>query len=786
MKAYASKIKIAFAQSVAEAERLIGRWWDGTYTATRQGLIDAIRAILATRLGAVLRNLWKEGWFLGDESAKSVIARTDVNWGDWEPGDPAAARIIGSGSRLQALLESYGIRTIKSVADTNMDRLAEEIGNAVAEGDSAASLARRLPDILNVSGRADMIARTEVARAVTAATMSRYTQTGISRKEWEVAPDERVCPICRGNEAAGDIPTSQPFPSGVLAPPGHPNCRCAIMPAEVHDVDITDLDTVLSDAVAVKYVQADVIKEPAWMHELRGRHGEWVKSTGGLVDSTDLKMGKDGSVTHRSEGVKLGSVIREPDTPRKGTTTFTVTHADGTQVYKGVYKREALAALAKHHNQAVTFKPEEAAAPEASPAPEPVKKPVLTPDELVQKLNDDPSYVPSDEEHQALDDEYQAVSKRWTEAAFGSNPEGIRRWGDEYFSMQARNDVLYRAVATSSTRRELAAESAAAEAARGKVLDTSAFSGSFDEHLPPSEAAEIKSLIRDSHLAFPDPKGVPWGEHGSPGYERSYRLDTLKYKSAQSMMENAGVPHEAARAIAGWPGMKTSDRYMTSASGGRFPNMLNNVARWASTGDDARAVSTFFDQARTMKKPSISESDFTRHAETRQPTYSGGKPYDVLAWDDQSPEADKRREDAAIYWGVRAQEYYTKQVLASLHKRQQKDSITVTRMIYGDQAQALKNAMAMGQDWQVKTRTLSSWAEPSARAKNTIQKSSEKYITQSVGGKNPVWLTQEAVPAQVFMHWRGEGELRNSVKVLGEVVVADSATDSSKAQAAAV
>lgn len=252
MKVYASKVKLAFAQSVAEAERLIASWWDGTYTGTRQGLVDDIRDILVTRLGQTLKNLWKEAWFLGDESAKAVIARTGVDWGEWEPGDPDAAMIVGSGARLQALLDSYGVQTIKSVANTNMDRLAEEVRKAVANGDSAGSLSRRLPQILNVPGRADMIARTEVARAVTAATMSRYTQTGISRKEWEVAPDERVCPTCHGNELAGSIPTTQAFPSGVMAPPGHPNCRCAIMPAEVAGIDLTDDSTLISDALLVK------------------------------------------------------------------------------------------------------------------------------------------------------------------------------------------------------------------------------------------------------------------------------------------------------------------------------------------------------------------------------------------------------------------------------------------------------------------------------------------------------------------------------------------------------
>lgn len=72
--------------------------------------------------------------------------------------------------------------------------------------------------------------------------------------------------------------------------------------------------------------------------------------TGNMVDSTDLSMKQDGSIVHKQTKQVIGTVVKQKDFPNKGTTTFTVTHNDGTQVYQGVYKGKSLAALAQHHN----------------------------------------------------------------------------------------------------------------------------------------------------------------------------------------------------------------------------------------------------------------------------------------------------------------------------------------------------------------------------------------------------------------------------------------------------
>lgn len=74
----------------------------------------------------------------------------------------------------------------------------------------------------------------------------------------------------------------------------------------------------------------------------------------GQVTAADLSMKRTGATVSRVTGAIIGNVTRAPHPTRVGTTIFTATHVDGTLVYCDVYKREALASLAKHHNSIIT------------------------------------------------------------------------------------------------------------------------------------------------------------------------------------------------------------------------------------------------------------------------------------------------------------------------------------------------------------------------------------------------------------------------------------------------
>jgi hypothetical protein len=47
-------------------------------------------------------------------------------------------------------------------------------------------------------------------------------------KRWVTVGDDRVCPLCHGNEAQGGIPIEQAFQSGHQYPTAHPRCRCVL------------------------------------------------------------------------------------------------------------------------------------------------------------------------------------------------------------------------------------------------------------------------------------------------------------------------------------------------------------------------------------------------------------------------------------------------------------------------------------------------------------------------------------------------------------------------------
>lgn len=186
---------------------------------------------LTRALQRVLRRLWPEAWLLGDRSAQAQVSMNPVDWGDWQPGDHEAAARLYSGARgLQDLLDRDGIETIKSIAQTRMNELAAKLTDALAEGWSADHLAGEIRGLLEVPERADMIATTEIARAVSSASLDRYQQAGLEFVEWDTAYDKRVCPICRENEEQGPVRIGQPFPGGAFAPPQHPRCRCAPQP----------------------------------------------------------------------------------------------------------------------------------------------------------------------------------------------------------------------------------------------------------------------------------------------------------------------------------------------------------------------------------------------------------------------------------------------------------------------------------------------------------------------------------------------------------------------------
>ncbi|MER6877414.1 minor capsid protein, partial [Amycolatopsis sp. NPDC000673] len=204
-----------------ELEHILdGVWTDGYYVGDRAAVWTAREAIVAA---AKLT-----GEQLPAEAAGHATVTASIDWGAWSPGDTEAARrVLGGG--LDRLLAQAHV-TIRSVVPGRMDALAETLAEGLEAGLAPAEIARNLDGVLTDRAWASMVAETETARAISAATQDRYLGIGVTANTWMTATDQRVCPACRDNESAGPVSIGQSFPSGASGPPGHPRCRCALAP----------------------------------------------------------------------------------------------------------------------------------------------------------------------------------------------------------------------------------------------------------------------------------------------------------------------------------------------------------------------------------------------------------------------------------------------------------------------------------------------------------------------------------------------------------------------------
>ncbi len=145
-----------------------------------------------------------------------------VDWDNWEPGHIPAADLL-EGTGLRDLLDQAGV-DIRGIADTTKDRIATALEQGVRQGTGTREIAQDIDQILHDPKRAMMIARTEINRAMTVASVESYARSGMT--EFDLLAEATACPICTA------IADANPHPLADIAdhPPIHPNCRCAVAP----------------------------------------------------------------------------------------------------------------------------------------------------------------------------------------------------------------------------------------------------------------------------------------------------------------------------------------------------------------------------------------------------------------------------------------------------------------------------------------------------------------------------------------------------------------------------
>lgn len=162
-------------------------------------------------LQKVLTRLWMDAWKAGMKAAGEKA-------GDFTkiPDQVVADRI----SRMAA-------KWLDEVTETRMLRIAA----ILAKGGTAAELEAAIRAMLTSEPEARKIAVTEIARAMQAAALEAYRAAGVVKVRW-ITRSGHPCPICLANQAAGPRYLGEPFPSGDVAPPAHPQCECALIPAD--------------------------------------------------------------------------------------------------------------------------------------------------------------------------------------------------------------------------------------------------------------------------------------------------------------------------------------------------------------------------------------------------------------------------------------------------------------------------------------------------------------------------------------------------------------------------
>jgi SPP1 gp7 family putative phage head morphogenesis protein len=182
-----------------------------------------------------LVRLWTEAYVMGQLAAREAIQKTKelqkagdtdyIDWDNWTPGDEVTAALVRPPDALQRLIEAGGSR-IRGLEKETYNEIGSALGESIALGLSSRQASKLIQDHVQSASRALTIAITETNRVASYAAMETYKEFGLEKQEWlPINP----CDVCALNDGAV-VNIGSPFPSGVIQPPQHPNCRCALIP----------------------------------------------------------------------------------------------------------------------------------------------------------------------------------------------------------------------------------------------------------------------------------------------------------------------------------------------------------------------------------------------------------------------------------------------------------------------------------------------------------------------------------------------------------------------------
>ncbi|WP_458454172.1 phage minor head protein [Methanobrevibacter sp.] len=153
--------------------------------------------------------------------------------------------------------QEYNFELISNVSNDLRDSIKHHIFRGVAEGQTVHEVARAITDCglqplegktLSAYQRASLIARTEIARAMTTGRLQSYANYGVEKVKILTAGDDHVCPICleaahvfNGEKTYGNIIGERVYDLDKASDlvPFHPACRCSVIAHIEHYNDIS-------------------------------------------------------------------------------------------------------------------------------------------------------------------------------------------------------------------------------------------------------------------------------------------------------------------------------------------------------------------------------------------------------------------------------------------------------------------------------------------------------------------------------------------------------------------
>lgn len=278
VKEYSEQISDAFRHASEEGEKLRRQVARKEIWVTSKLLHDMINDSARDIFLQALTPLWTKAWTLGYESASQLIGKGVLNR-----------------EAMQDFLNTEGQYWLDEIALTGLG---------------------------NSNARSEIIARTEVARAVNAAALQCYKDNGIAYKQLLIAPDD-ACKICKKAAKDGVVPLDALFSSGGVSGPCHPMCRCIPGPAGIAVEPPLARKSEDTSRVAWLLIRARD-EDGKWRYLLQQRdNGSW-----GMPGGTTHTGEKGWDAAYRETTEEIGDLP-----PLKMVAELNHVDPDGVQVY---------------------------------------------------------------------------------------------------------------------------------------------------------------------------------------------------------------------------------------------------------------------------------------------------------------------------------------------------------------------------------------------------------------------------------------------------------------------